>query len=132
MGRDTRTVVITSGRDEGKTFVVTEMAARPAHAWATRAIFALLNAGADIPGDIASMGVAGLAMVGLSGIQKVQYEIAHPLLEELLACAQCIPDANRPDTRVPVDRVVEDFPTFFKLQQAAYELLTSRFTTAAP
>lgn len=122
----------TAGRDAGKVFQITEMSARQAHTWATRAIFAMLNGGVEVPANIAAMGVAGLAVVGLSGLTKVNYETAAPLLEELLSCARAVPDPSKPDVTTHVsDANVEEFTTYFSLQNAAYDLIAAPFTSAA-
>ena len=122
----------TAGRDDGKSFVITEMSARQAHTWATRAIFAMLNTGVEIPDHVARQGVAGLVSVGIVGLTRVPYEVAAPLLDELLACAVYRPDANKPDVTLPVnDHVVEEFATYFALQNAAWDLLSEPFTNAA-
>lgn len=132
MARNVKQIVIKDGRDAGKVFVVTEMAARPAHTWATRAIFAMMNSGADIPDNVAAMGIAGMVMIGISGLTKVPYDLAAPLLEELLDCARFVPDASRPEVSVSADdKVIEDFTTYFTLQNAAWDVLSEPFMSAA-
>lgn len=75
-------------RDGGKTFVITEMAARPAQAWAYRAFGAMVHGGVDIPPDIIAAGMAGLAMVGLKSFLAAPYAEVEPLIDELMTCVQ--------------------------------------------
>ena len=111
------------GRDKGKQFIITEMAARPAHRWATRALFALISGGVEIPENVASMGMAGLAAVGANGLNGISVEKAEPLLDELLTCVTVMPDPGRPEVvRALFDEDVEEPVTYFKLQKEALML----------
>lgn len=102
------------GRDTGKVFIITEMGARPAHRWATKAIFALINAGVDVPDDMQSMGLAGVAVMGLSAVTKLPHAVAEPLLDELLECVQIKQEVL---TRPLVDEDIEEVKTYFDLQR---------------
>lgn len=101
-------------RDKGKTFVITEMAARPAHRWASKAIFALLNAGVEIPEELRDAGLAGIALMGISAISKIPYAVAEPLLDEILECVQIKQELV---TRAIVDEDIEEPKTLFTLQR---------------
>ena len=48
MARKTKTVVIESGRDEGKSFLVTEMPVTKADKWANSALLAIIVTGKQI------------------------------------------------------------------------------------
>lgn len=95
MGRRTLTVKIETGdasnRDEGKTFVLTEMSADAAERWATRALFILANGGVELPDDIGNASLAMLATVGLRALGRVPYEAAKPLLDDMLPCIKIQP-----------------------------------------
>lgn len=122
----------TAGRDAGKVFIITEMSARAAHAWATRAIFAMMNSGVEIPDGAAAAGMAGLVSVGIMGLTKIPYEVAAPLLDELLACAAYQPDPANPSvTRAIHESDIEEFATYFVLQNAAWDVLSAPFMGAA-
>lgn len=113
----------TDGRDAGKEFLITEMPARAAHKWATRALLALINGGVDIPEDVASMGMAAIASMGSRVLTSIPVETAEPLLDELLACVEIVPDPSKPNvTRKLFDEDVEEFVTYFKLQKEAFLL----------
>jgi len=106
------------GRDKGKAFIITEMAARPAHKWATRALFALISGGVDIPESVAEMGMAGLAAIGLQSLNGISVEKAEPLLDELLTCVSVMPDPRKPEVvRALFDEDIEEPMTYFKLQK---------------
>lgn len=124
MARKVKTLTIDSeGRDKGKVFVITEMAARAAHAWATRALFAVMNGGVDIPENILQAGFAGIAAVGVKALGNVHVDQAQPLLDELFACVQALPDPSKPNiTRSLVDTDTEEVSTLFKLQMEVLAL----------
>src|SRR6478736_900733 len=104
------------GRDRGKVFIITEMSATAAHCWATRAIFGIMNGGVDIPDDVLSQGMAGLAAIGLNGLTGIPYAVAGHLLKEMLQCAQIKEQLLvRPFT----DDDVEEAMTLFELQRIA-------------
>lgn len=97
MALKTATVTITAeGRDKGKVFLLTEMPAFPADAWATRLLLALTKAGADIPPDVRRYGLAGILSLGLSAFGRIAYDDAKSLLDELWDCVQVQPDPTRP------------------------------------
>lgn len=119
------------GRDKGKVFVLTEMAARPGHDWATRALFAIMNGGVDIPDDFMGAGWAGLAAIGIKALGKVHVDAAKPLMDELLECVTIQPDAGKPEvTRKWIDDDFEEITTIFRLQKDVL-LLHVNFPTAA-
>lgn len=105
--RRTKTVVITAaGRDIGKQFALTEMPAVRAEKWAARFFLALAKSGVDIPDDIASAGLAGVAAVGFRLFGGMRIEEAEILLDEMFQCVKIIADPMRPEitTRALVDR----------------------------
>lgn len=117
-------------RDTGKVFIITEMAPRDGHKWATRALFALLNAGLEMPDDMANSGLAGLAAMGMSALGKVPVELAEPLLEDLLSCVVVVPDPTRPNlTRADIERDIEEIKTFFTLQMEVLKVHLEPFTS---
>lgn len=102
-------------RDQGKTFIITEMSARAAHKWATKAIFAVMNGGVEIPDDVAAMGMAGVAVLGMAALSNIPYSVAEPLLNELLDCVQIKQELT---TRALwMDDDFEEATTIFDLQR---------------
>jgi hypothetical protein len=136
------TFVATTGRDKGKIFEITEMSARKAHKWATRAIFAIMNAGLDIPSAYVDAGFAGLAAVIKAGemelatmlvetLGRIQYEQAGPLLDELMDCVRIIPDAKNMNViRDLIEDDIEEVTTIFILQKEVLAL-HANFSTPA-
>ena len=130
----------TNGRDSGKEFLITEMSARKAHSWATRALFAVMNAGLEVPEEYSDAGFAGLAAVVSSGdkellgmfiktLGKVDEKLAEPLFDELLECVQILPDASNHNIRRKLmDEDIEEFATIFTLQKEALVLHMGFFT----
>lgn len=118
--RKTATVIIDQeNRDKGKQFLITEMPAEQAEAWATRALLAISNI--DIPDDFKAMGMQGIAKLGLQAITSINYEVAQPLLDEMMDCAQIVmPAMTRP--LMPGD--IEEVGTRLKIRKAIFELHT--------
>lgn len=118
--RKTATVTIDQdNRDKGKSFLITEMPAEQAEAWATRALLAISNI--DIPDDFKTMGMQGIAKLGLQALTTIDYDVAQPLLDEMMECVQIImPAATRP--LMPGD--IEEVGTRLKLRKVIFELHT--------
>lgn len=132
MARKEKTVIIDRpGRDQGKHFLLTEMSARQGEAWGMRALLALANGGVDIPDDIAGAGLAGLAVMGVKALGNLHYDAAEPLLAEMLAQVQAIPDPMRPTVRRPlIDDDTEEVSTLLTLRREILELHIDFFTDA--
>jgi len=74
------------------------MAARPAEKWADRAFLALAHSAMDLPPGMRSsrgQGMQGIAQLAhlVGGIRFPELE---PLLDELMACIQVVPDPSKP------------------------------------
>lgn len=134
MARKTLKVKITDkGRDQGKVFVLNEWPARRADNWAMRALFAVMNAGVDIPENIASAGFAGIAAIGIKALGKVHPDVGVPLLDELLSCVEIMPDPNKPDVvRSLIDDDTEEVKTLWKLKYEVLSLHVDFSTPAVP
>lgn len=94
MPRKTIDITITAeGRDQGKVFVLTEMPALQAEKWATRALLALVNSGAEIPQEAHNAGMAGVAMASASLLAggRLSFYDLEPLLDEMLQCVKVRP-----------------------------------------
>lgn len=112
-------------RGERKKFLITEMSATDAENWALELFFALANAGADIPDDLAEMGFAGLAQVGLTALGKLPYTTAKPLLDRMMGCVQFIPEPdNELIVRFLMEGDIEDVTTRLKLRKEVWNLHT--------
>ena len=131
MARKESTVTITTeGRDKGKVFVLTELSCAQSEEWATRALFAMMNAGVEIPDNLMSAGLAGIAALGLQSLTKINYDAAKPLLDEMFTCIQIRPSQNV--TRELVESDIEEVATRLQLRKEILYLHIDFFTAAAP
>jgi hypothetical protein len=132
MGRKTRTIVIESeGRDQGKMFTITEMSPSQSEKWAFRALLALAKSGVEVPDDIATSGLAGVAALGIKAFSGLRFEDAEPLLDEMFAMVSFIPDASRPAVKRGfggvgplIDDDIEEIKTRLTLRKELFALHT--------
>jgi hypothetical protein len=125
VARKVETITIdTPGRDMGKVFELTEMPATKAEKWAARALLALLRSGIEIPEDVASAGLAGVAAMGLKAFGGISFADAEPLLDEMMGCITVIPDPNRPFVKRPIrsDDDIEEVGTLLRLREEVLSL----------
>lgn len=117
--RKTKVVTITAkGRDESKQFFLTEMSAEDGEAWGMRALLALARSGVELPDDFLSMGLAGMAIVGVQALAGLQWAEAKPLLKEMMDCVQIIPDPRHPEVKRPrVEDDIEEIATLLVLRK---------------
>lgn len=122
--RKTLTVTITAeGRDKGKQYLLTEMSATAAERWAAKAFLGLARSGLEVPEDLASLGLAGIAMIGFRAIGGMQFAEAQALLDEMFGCVQMIPDPSRPEvTRKLVEDDIEEVATRLRLRKEIFGL----------
>jgi hypothetical protein len=126
------------GRDKGKVFVLTEMPATQGEKWALRLFLAMAKGGIDLPDNVTSAGMAGLAKIGLELLAQVPYEQAEPLLDEMMACVTCMPDPGNPSiTRALVESDIEEVSTRIMLRKETFFLHVDFFpiggqSTSAP
>lgn len=113
----------TPGRDEGKVFRIREMSASQAERWAARALLALGHSGADIPDDIAAAGFAGVVSLGIRAFAAIPWEIAEPLLDEMMSCVSIMPDPSRPVVIRPlIEDDIEEVMTRLRLREEVIAL----------
>lgn len=122
--RKTKDVAITSeGRDKGKLFFLTEMPTVRAEKWAARAWLALARSGVDVPPELQTTGIAGLAVLTLKVFAGVQWFDLEPLLDEMFECVQIKPDTRNSEVvRKLVDDDVEEVATRLFLRREVVEL----------
>lgn len=125
-------VVIDSGRDKGKVFIIDEAPIAKQEDFAMRFIFAAMNSGMSIPDEVAGMGISGLIGLGFAGFMKIPYEMAKPLFAEMMTCVSYQVDPRKPETARPLmfDGDVEDLTTMFKLRKEVWDIHTSFIKTA--
>jgi len=124
MRKTTIVTIEAENRDKGKTFLLTEMPAAQAEKWAARAFLAMVKSGVEIPDDVADMGMAGLATLGIKALGGISWELAEPLLDEMFECVQIQPDpARNPKFARPLaEDDTEEVMTRFTLRRAVLEL----------
>ncbi len=134
MGLKTARITIDAkGRDTGKVFVLTEMDSDRAERWALRLLFALMNAGVDVPEDIMTSGMAGVATLGIKALGKLPFEAAEPLLLEMFECISISPDPSKPNfTRALYPGDIEEVLTRLLLRKEVLKLHIDFFTDADP
>ena len=120
----TKQITIENGRDKGRVFLITEMAAAHADNWAMRALIALANGGVDLGSLRPQQGMMGMVKATLDALGKVKPEDAIPLLNELLGCVQIIPDGGKPRPFNMDFNDVEDFTTLWRLRKEVFALHT--------
>ena len=132
--RKTRLVEIedSKSRDFNKAFLITEMSAFAAERWAIRAGFAMMNSGADFSElDGQPMTIAMFAKLGLAALSKIKYELAEPLLDELMGCVEIIPDPQQIKIHRPlIKEDIEEVTTLFKLKKEVWSLHVDFFIPA--
>src|SRR5690348_15347201 len=128
-----------AGRDKGKVFKLTEMSAAQAERWAMRAFLAMARGGIDVPEDIASAGLAGIAVMGLKAVGAMQFADAETLMNEMFACVEAVPDpTKRAITTQLFDESIEEVATRLYLRKRVFGLhvdfsqLVGRLTSASP
>ncbi|MBV9527835.1 hypothetical protein [Sphingomonas sp.] len=103
MARKTKIVTIQSeGRDKGRAYQLTEMPATQAEDWASRALFAIGKSNPDLPDNVTSAGMAGVAALGIRALASIPWAEAEPLLAEMFTCIQYVPDPSRPSIVRPL------------------------------
>lgn len=130
MRNELRYTVQLPGRDKGKTYLITEFSADKGERWAIRVFFALLNAGVQLPKGIETMGMEAMAAAGFDAVvgslSRVTFDVAAPLLNEMLDGVQLIPDISRPElTRNLLPEDIEEISTRILLRKEVWSLNTS-------
>jgi hypothetical protein len=126
MARKTKVVQIDEeGRDRGKIFVITELPASQAERWATRALLALARSGVDLPNNIASAGMAGIAIAGFQALAHIKFEDLQPLMEEMFTCIRIQRDPKHPEMTFPLlEDDIEEIATRLNLRAEVFTLHT--------
>lgn len=132
-------------RDAGKLFVLTEMPATQAEKWAAKAFLGMARGGIDIPDDIKSMGMAGIARLTIGAFGNLRFEDAEPLLDEMFSsCVAFVPDPSNRSTyrgariaELPgylgklMEEDIEEVSTRVKLRTEVFDLHLGFFVSAA-
>jgi hypothetical protein len=131
MRKESTVTVGLEGRDRGKVFRLREMPASQAEAWGSRLVLAMARAGVEVPAGLEGLGMAAVAAMGIRAIGNLPWDEAAPLLDEMFACIQIIPDPARSNVvRVLVEDDVEEVATRLWLRDQVI-LLHTGFSFAA-
>jgi len=135
--RNERSITISKeGRDKGKQFLVVEMSATKAEKWAARALLALLKSGADLPDEAVQQGMAGLAAVGLKAFAGLPWDLAEPLLDEMVSSFRFVmdPSSENPTLRhrALVEEDIQEITTRFDLRKEWIDLHFGFLLAAGP
>lgn len=123
MARKEATIVIeAAGRDQNKIFRLHEMPASQAEAWATRLLLALGKSGVEVPEGFLSMGMAGIAAIGIRAIGNLQWDVARPLLDEMMSCIRIQPGPNPAIVRALIEDDIEEVATRMRLRDEVINL----------
>jgi hypothetical protein len=128
MSRKTAIVTVPSwgGRDDGRTFLITEKSALQIEKWSWRMFIAVKGTSAHVDEAIARLGAIGVAIRGLNSFlaADVKFSDIDPLLDELLTCVQMIRDPRRPDVTTPliIDTDIEEPRTLLWLRSEVLSL----------
>ena len=123
MARKTANWTATEGRDAGKLFSITEMSAEQAESWGMRVLLALMANNVELPDGFEALGMAGMAEVGLKALTGLKWEVAQPLLAEMLGCVAIIPDPRKTHISRPlVDDDIEEVITRLSLRMEVFNL----------
>ena len=122
MRKEAIVTITAEGRDKGKRFKITEMSASRAEDWGIRAMLALAHSGVDI-GDLDGTGMAGLAVLGVQALGKLDFYEAKPLLDEMFECVQFMPNEKDGNVvRQLIDDDIEEVATRLKLRAEVFQL----------
>ena len=132
MARKTKYFTIDGeGRDNGKMFLLTEMPALQAESWSMRLILAMIKGGIELPEGFEHMGMAGVAQVGIKALGGLEWEVAEPLLNEMMTCVKIVPTPDKPDVvRKLIADDIEEVQTLLKIRMEIFRLHTDFFAAA--
>lgn len=110
-GRKRETVVVPrewGGRDAGKHYLITEMAAARAERWAWRMLTLLQSSGERVPDNVKGMGYVGVAILGLNIFLRgtIKAEAIDPLMDEMMTCVKIVRNPATPE--LATDLVSDD------------------------
>jgi hypothetical protein len=121
-------------RDNGKTFILTEMDAYAGQDWALRALLALARSGAQLPEGALDAGWGALAGFAFTALSGASYAQLRPLLDEMLAQATYEHDPRHPPQPIipGPNCPIEEIKTFLTIQTALFKLHAGFFVAAGP
>lgn len=136
MRNEVRFTVQKEGRDKGKTYLITEFSAEKGERLAAKILFAIMNAGINLPKGIDKMAMESIAVAGFdliaAAITRISFEVAEPIFKEMMEGIQFIPDISKPElTRILLPEDIEEISTRLSLRREVWSINTS-FLPAVP
>lgn len=124
--RKAREITITEGsaetnRDFGKKYLLTEMDAFRAEAWARNALGALSRGGFSIDAETMAAGWSTLYGRGIEAFLAAPAELTAPLLKEMMGCVKIVTSANITRDML-ADGDVEEMATIVRLRDEVIDL----------
>jgi len=108
-------------RDEGKTFIITEMDAESAEWWAIRAMSAAAQSNQDIPPNVIEYGWEAIAVAGMRMVLSANMEAVRPLLVEMMECVRIV-TKELPEGRRMMPEDIEEIATRAFLRDEVFKL----------
>ena len=125
--------VTDKGRDEGKTFLLTEMTARQGEEWAMKVLLALMASNVNLPEGFENLGMAALAEMGLKALTGLKWEVLEPLLAEMMNNIEIIPDPTKTHVHRPlIEDDIEEILTRLNLRAEVWNLNMGFLAAVAP
>ena len=119
-----RVVIEREGRDHGKVFWITEMAATDVEYWAGRLLTMFAAGNTSVPPGFFQLGLEGCAAwIAVHGIGGIDWTTCKPLMDEMMACVTFQPDPARPNVirRLIVRDDIEEITTLMTLREAWFD-----------
>lgn len=128
MARKTKEFTATTDRDKGRRYLITEMSAAQGEKWAYRFLLAMGRSGITVPEGYERLGMEGFGVmigsIGLRALFGMQFTDAEPLLDEMMACVQFIPEGGTAANAVPLllEGHIEETQTIWQLRDEVVAL----------
>ncbi|NNS07342.1 hypothetical protein [Erwinia sp. JH02] len=133
MSRKIITFIAEDGRDKGKEFQITEMSAWDAEELSEE-IYRAMGQGEfnSLPADVVSMGIAGLATVGMSVLAAAPAATSRYISDKLLSTVKAVITHEGQQVSRDVEKIdFEEIATLRKLKDKVLELNFSFLSLAA-
>lgn len=124
MRKEATVVIEAEGRDKGKVFRLRELSAEAAESWGLRLMLALSKSGVEVPEGFLEMGMVGVAAMGLKAMGGLPWEVAKPLLDEMMWCIQIQPGSRQEIVRELISDDIEEVSTRIRLREEVLTLHT--------
>jgi hypothetical protein len=120
-------------RDKGTHYLITEKPAEAAELWAVKALNVLVSSGVEIDGDAMSLGMRGMARLGVQALGNLPMELVKDMLGEMFQCIQIVPgypNNHRPRPLQTGD--TREIMTRFLLRAEVFNIHTDFLQPVAP